>query len=353
MSYQDGLDAINLKMPNKVPRTEYSASQYWSLIKEVTGINVSVDSPQELKTSAACAFENAWNYGMHWSVLTHCGALDACRTKMGHASYAEGGVDFNNQVETPFEEPEEVLAFDPFKVYGVKDKQTLIKEYDAHYDKMCAIHTDQVNMTGIYITLVSGLIEIFGWEWLLVGLGEDDAAFGEVANRYADWILQYFEALAECKAPVVMIHDDIVWTDGAFADPKWYRKYVFPNYEKLFDPLKKAGKKILYTSDGNFGEFTDDIAACGINGFIMEPTTDMDYIAKKYGKTHAFVGNADTRILTFGTKDEIKKEVERCFDIGRECPGFFMAVGNHIPSNVPIENALYYNDIYEQLSTKR
>ena len=33
-------------------------------------------------------------------------------------------------------------------------------------------------------------------------------------------------------------------------------------------------------------------------------------------------------------------------------PGFFMAVGNHIPANTPVDNALYYNEIYEQLSRR-
>ena len=57
---------------------------------------------------------------------------------------------------------------------------------------------------------------------------------------YADWILQYFQALADSDADVVMIHDDIVWTSGPFTNPSWYHKYVFPNYEKLFEPLHKA-----------------------------------------------------------------------------------------------------------------
>jgi hypothetical protein len=29
-----------------------------------------------------------------------------------------------------------------------------------------------------------------------------------------------------------------------------------------------------------------------------------------------------------------------------------MAVGNHIPSNTPIENALYYNEVYDELSRR-
>ena len=46
-------------------------------------------------------------------------------------------------------------------------------------------------MTGIYVTCVSGLIEIFGWEMLLLAAGLDPDGFGEVANRYASWIQQH------------------------------------------------------------------------------------------------------------------------------------------------------------------
>ena len=42
--------------------------------------------------------------------------------------------------------------------------------------------------------------------------------------------------------PVVMIHDDIVWTSGAFIHPDWYRRFVFPNYKRLFAPLVDSGK---------------------------------------------------------------------------------------------------------------
>ncbi len=134
--------------------------------------------------------------------------------------------------------------------------------------------------------------------------------------------------------------------------PEWYRKYVFPNYKRFFRPLIDSGKKILYTSDGDYTEFIDDIAACGITGFVLEPMTDMAYIAEAYGQTHAFVGNADTRILLRGTKRQIRAEVERCMAIGKDCPGFFLAVGNHIPANTPVENAIYYNQCYEEMSER-
>lgn len=352
MSYKHGLAAINLEMSDRVPRTEYSAEFHWELINKVTGMDVTEKSDETTKKAAQKKFMKEWNYDFSWSILTHNQVFDGKHTKMGHAEYQSGGTDFNSDIQLLCEDPEDALEFDPWEVYGKRDENTLIKEYNDHYKGNCDFNPDMVNMTGIYVTCMSGLIELFGWDTLLCAAGMDPDGFGETTNRYVSWIMQYFEALAKSTSPVVMVHDDIVWTSGAFLQPEWYRKYIFPNYKKLFRPLIESNKKIMYTSDGNYTQFIDDIADCGINGFVMEPLTDMQYIADKYGKTHSFIGNADTRVLLSGTKEDIYAEVKRCMDIGKKYPGFFMAVGNHIPPNTPVDNALYYNEIYEKLSRR-
>lgn len=66
-------------------------------------------------------------------------------------------------------------------------------------------------------------------------------------------------------------------------------------------------------------------------------------------RPRSIIGNADVRALTFGTKDDIYQEVKRCMDLGRDCPGYFFAVGNHIPHNVPVENAEYCMQVYQEL----
>ncbi len=352
MAYDYGMAAINLEMTDRVPRTEYSANTHWELIKKVTGMDISLNSDQAQKNLAMQAFMKAWNYDFVWNVCIHGQIFDGFKTSMGHANYEAGGTDFNNKIFCPFEDPEDVLEFDPYAVYGERDIASITDFFNQNYKEKQEFYSDGVNMTGIYVSCMSGLIDIMGWDMLLMAAAIDPEEFGAVTNRYADWIKQYYEALAKCDSPVVMIHDDIVWTSGAFINPEWYRKYIFPNYKKMFAPLQEAGKKIIYTSDGNYTEFIDDIAAVGIDGFVMEPTTDMEYIANKYGKTHSFIGNADTRILLSGTKDDIRREVKRCMDIGKNCPGFFMAVGNHIPSNTPVDNAMWYNEAYEEMGRR-
>ena len=350
MSYKDGMAAINLEIPDRVPRTEYSAAEFhFDLINAVLGTKITPDSSAEERHKAANAFRKAWDYSLNWSTDIFAGEFGDIRTKMGHAAFAAANKDFNNEISSYFEDVDDVLAFDPLDVLPNYSHSELVSRFNgAHAWKTREI-PDVVSTSGTYVTAVSALIDLFGWELLLEGLGEDSDAMGHILERYSQWLQKYFEALADSDVEVVMVHDDIVWTSGAFVSPAWYRKYVFPCYKRYIDPLKQAGKKILYTSDGNYTELIDDVADCHFDGFVLEPTTDRAYIAEKYGKTHSFVGNADTRILLHGTKEDIENEVKRCMDIGKKCPGFIMAVGNHIPANTPVDNALWYNECFEKM----
>lgn len=353
MSLADGWAAINLEMPQRVPRFEPSAAEYhFDLVAAVTGLPVRQDSNEADKLAARQAFLRAWNYDIYLSALISLDELSAKSTNMGHAEYAKGGSDFNNNIHCPFNAPEEVFAFDPWETYGKRDHAELVNRFNEHYRRQCSLYPDTVNTTGIYVTLMSGMIQIFGWDMLLTAAGTDPDRFGKVVNRYASWIQQYYNALADSDAKIIYSHDDMVWTAGPFIHPYWYRKYIFPNLKRLWTPLREAGKKIIFVCDGNYIPFAEDIAACGNHGFWFEVFTDLDYMTKRFGKTHVIIGNADCRILTFGSRADIRAEIERCMAAGKKCPGYFMCVSGHIPPNVPVMNAIYYNDVYEELSRR-
>jgi uroporphyrinogen-III decarboxylase len=352
MSFEDGWAAINLQMPKRVPRTELSITEYhWELMRTVTGIRADGKSAEEEKMEAARAFMKAWDYDLFLSSLVGGRDLVPFVSYMGHAVYAEDGSDYKEPSEPLFRKPEEALAFDPWEAYGEIDKKQFCRKFEEHYKQRCALFPTNVNTTGIYVSLVTGLTYNLGWEMLLLAAGTDPEGFGELVNRYASWMQQYYDALAEAQIEggAIFSHDDMVWTEGAIFHPDWYRKYIFPNYRRFWDPLRESGKKILFICDGNYTQFIDDIAACGNHGFWFEIFTDLEALAERYGKTHFLVGNADTRVLLSGDKDKIRAEVKRCLDVGRNCPGYFMSVTNHIPANTPIESALYYNEVYEEL----
>ncbi len=134
--------------------------------------------------------------------------------------------------------------------------------------------------------------------------------------------------------------------------PSFYRRYVFPRYKELWRPLREAGKKVLFTSDGTFDMFIDDLIDAGADGFCFEPSNNLEMLVQKCGKTHVLMGGADCRTLTFGTTQDIEKELRWAMGLARECPGFVFATGNHFPANIPLENALFYFDLVDKLGRR-
>jgi uroporphyrinogen-III decarboxylase len=162
--------------------------------------------------------------------------------------------------------------------------------------------------------------------------------------------MHHYEAWAETSMEVFICHDDMVWSEGPFMSPDFYRRAIFPRYAELWSVLRGAGKRVLYCSDGDWTMFIDDVAEAGADGFIFEPRVSLDEVVSKYGKTHVIAGSkVDCRTLTFGSREDVAREVDATLELAFECPGFMFAVGNHIPSNVPVGNALFY---FEYLSSR-
>jgi hypothetical protein len=144
------------------------------------------------------------------------------------------------------------------------------------------------------------------------------------------------KAWAKTSIEVVIQHDDFVWTRGAFMNPDVYRKVIIPRYAELWKTIHDAGKKVLFCSDGNFTEFAVDVAEAGADGFIFEPCLDFGYMVDNFGQTHCLVGSfVDCRDLTFGKWDKAKADIDRTFERLADCKGAIVAVGNHLPPNIP------------------
>ena len=343
MSYERGWQALHLDMPDTIPHTEYCSHP--RLVKAVTGLDPRDDPDAWLRFYEMTDYDLLWrtNDGPDWPGRT---------TSMGHAEFQEGGTDFDDNVHCPFATPEDVLSFDPVAEYGLPDADERAAYFEHAWHDGQQRHPMLVFTGGYYKTLFSACIQAFGWEMFLSAAPLDYDRFDRVLEGFFQISLANYRAWARTSAPVFIAHDDIVWSQGPVFHPEWYRCHVFPRYKVLWRLLKDAGKIVLFCSDGNFDVFVDDIADAGADGFFIEPLTDLERIVEAYGRTKVIIGNVDTRALTFGTKDDVRREVERCIALGRDCPGYFIAVGNHIPPNVPVDNALYYLELIQKLGRR-
>ncbi|HPJ76330.1 MAG TPA: hypothetical protein PLS36_05790, partial [Clostridia bacterium] len=112
MSYELGMQAINLEMPDIVPRTEYAYQLAYGLQKAVTGIDVNQDSDGETKFKAVTSFEKLWDISLFWATKIGNGIFGDKRTTMGHAGFEEGYKDFKDNKHQAFTDLDDIYNMD-------------------------------------------------------------------------------------------------------------------------------------------------------------------------------------------------------------------------------------------------
>ncbi len=333
MSYQIGLDTLHLRPTPRLAHTEYFDHE--PLARHIVGAE-----PQNFRR----AMQDAWEYDFIWS--TNDGPTPWAQrgrvTDMGHAVYVADGSDFRPPQTCPFTSEADVWAFDAVEEYGLPDFAELVQFYRQLHQERQQLQPNCIVPGGYYKTIISGAIDAFGWDALLLA-AIDLRKFEQVLDSFFRLTLHHVKAWAQTDIVAFIQHDDFVWSSGPFMDPAFYRQAIIPRYAELWKVLHAAGKKVLFCSDANWEMFVADIAAAGADGFIFEPMLPLEPVVRDFGQTHVIVGSkVDCRTMTYGTHDDIAREIDQTLELAADCPGFMFAVGNHIPADVPIAAGLFY-----------
>ncbi|MCF7688500.1 MAG: hypothetical protein K9N01_09385 [Cephaloticoccus sp.] len=331
MSRQLALDTLALKPVPRFARTDYSLEYHQVGLQRTAG-------PEPDTNAALRELYARWDLDFLWTTqdgLRHDWSQWGRCTDMGHAEYASDGSDMRTPKHCPFETVEEVWAFDAVEEYGLPTMAEQVAAYEAWLAEKRRDFPGQLCPGGYYKTIVSGAIQAFGWDMLLEAAADRDR-MERVFDSFYRRTKFHMDAWAQTSAEAIIQHDDFVWTAGAFMRPEIYRSVIIPRYAELWKPLKRAGKKVLFCSDGDFREFAADIVGAGADGLIFEPVMDFVEMVDKFGQTTVLVGSdVDCRDLTFGTWDTVKAALDRSLILARQCRGVILATGNHLPANIP------------------
>ena len=345
MPKAEALAAMFLEGPPYIP--EYDWLDHPALMAEVSGLDP-FEHPTEAHKICIEKLRMDWVVGLHGRGMRFQEG-EIKEEAGGRKKYTEWGISGSEWEAPPerFKSPEDVLAFDPFTsdISGISVLDPNWSENIPDWTlKSREILGDTALVTGCYYcTLFMWFVMTFGWELFLITAASCPKKFARLIDRFAELTAQrYRDWVAKDDSPIFHTHDDIAITQGLVFGLDWYRENFWPHYERNFDILKQAGKKIIFVSDGNYTEALDDLAALGVDGFIIDHTMDLEAAVEKYGQTKVLAGNVNIDVLTRGTPDDVKKEVKRCADIGRDAPGFFFRCIGDLPHNIPLDNIKTY-----------
>jgi len=270
-----------------------------------------------------------------------------------------------------FKTIDDVLKFDPISFF-LDGEQKIIFDDIKHFQKWLSLPLEEFaqklndyqnkmqNIMGdralvpayYYRTLLMWPLMLFGWELFSELAYCYKEEFRRIWRGFLQISKKVMKAFSMTGIKLIMSHDDICITNGPIFNPKWYRENLYPYYEEIWEPLKKANIKILFLCDGKLDDVVDDVISAGADGIFAEPYTNLELIVQKYKDKLFFAGNIDTRILLRGDKSDIKKEVERCTKMGKSCPGYFYSVSNHLTWNLLAENVKYYFDCCKKMGKR-
>lgn len=204
------------------------------------------------------------------------------------------------------------------------------------------IYTSQIPSSGFIVGTGHGALETF-----CLALHEARSSLRRIWDCNAEHALVVNSLFAEHRiAPLTQICEDVAFKGRLICHPSILHEEFFPRLQKVIAPLKKAGIKVCFHSDGNITSIIDALLDCGIdmiNPIERSAGMDIGALRRKYRGRLMFSGNVESHALSFGATDEVRAAVRQCVaEVGPGGGHFLQCDSGQFMPDVPLTNGLAY-----------
>ena len=188
--------------------------------------------------------------------------------------------------------------------------------------------------------------EFFGIEETLVRLQMDDevlSAFLERQSNFVEGSFRFACREARGAADICWLMDDVATQRSLMMRPETWRRHLKPLLRRQVEVLHEHGVRALFHSCGAIRAILPDLVEIGVDGVLPFQTSaegmSVESIARDFGGKIVFYGGMDIQqLLTFGTEEEVRREVRRNIDAFAACGGYIVANSHHCIANLKPEN---------------
>jgi uroporphyrinogen decarboxylase len=189
-----------------------------------------------------------------------------------------------------------------------------------------------------------------GFENFYTDLVAEPAFAQALMEGVADYQIALYDRILAEVGPfvdVVMVAEDLGSQDGPLVSPDTYRRMIKPVQRRIWQFIKsRTGAKLFLHSCGSVRRFIPDLIELGVD--ILNPVQvaaagmDPVELKREFGRDLTFWGGGcDTqKVLTFGTPDDVEREVRLRIAALAPGGGFVFNQIHNIQPGVPAENIL-------------
>jgi hypothetical protein len=264
-----------------------------------------------------------------------------------HTTHAEDGRHYHH-IPKP-QSVDEALDFQPDQWF-TESVDELAARFQVQHDRNLKRNGELCyTLPQHYTTAFHFPLAIFGFE-LYCMVGMEASRFDDLMARFVAVTQRITTAWSRVEGLRGFIcHDDLTMTSGPIFPPQWYRDHIFPHYPRAFAPLKDAGVPIVFTSDGNCGEFADDIFAAGADGLNFEHWVGLERLVGDW-PDKILIGNLNSHTLAAGPVDRIEREIRHAMAVGSRARRFVVNVGGQLTHDIPVAHLERYLELRRALA---
>jgi hypothetical protein len=193
------------------------------------------------------------------------------------------------------------------------------------------------------IPFQSLLIDVIGETELFYALHDNPASVDRLLTLLDAQTTEKLNQMADLTVPFVEFGDNL---DGFMTNPRLFKKYCLPNYQRYSESLHQQGKKMGSHTDGNLQPIVGLIAECGLyvcESFTPAPITDCTFEEawEAWQEGPIIWGGIPSYYLEERIEDHIFYEyVDHLLEIVGSSP-FILGVGDAVMSDNNIDRVRY------------
>jgi uroporphyrinogen decarboxylase len=160
-----------------------------------------------------------------------------------------------------------------------------------------------------------------GMENLMMDLIVNPDFVHELLTAITDYNIEQIKKALTYDIDAVYFGDDWGQQHGLQMGPELWKRFIYPQLQRMYKVVKEAGKYVMIHSCGDVDELFDDLIDIGLDCFnpFQPEVMDIEMLLNRYRGQLSFHGGLSIqKTLPFGSVEDVRKESRRLLRLGSE-----------------------------------
>ncbi len=213
----------------------------------------------------------------------------------------------------------------------------------AHFGPLLGKNPHRYILVKFSYSLFERAWSLRGLENLLVDFACNPSFTEDLLSAVCDFNLAILDNLGSYPIDGVYFGDDWGSQKAMLMSPAMWRRFIKPLLQKMYGKAHARGYDVFIHCCGDISQVLDDLVDIGVNAFnpFQPEVMDVPRFAREYSGRLAFYGGVSIqKTLPFGSREEVREEIENRLSLGRRHGGLIISPSHDMPADIPVENVL-------------